>query len=281
MDSIDPAERLESAEDQQEKPVSDSAKRFPTLGRLAILQQLRSTDAAEESPEVLPESEKPEAEIPETQAEPAQASEQAPEQLLPSPAEEKREEPAGLISAGVPQRLAASPEQAAEPAAAPAGKFGAESERTGGPAAASAGKIAAESEQAGRPAAASAGKIGAGLEQPAGTAAASAGKIAAGSESAPDAGSEPLRNTRLASVVRLQEAAARQAEQERERRARLEQEQRYLEKLLQDVETNLQESSADREFNDQFEAQLRAQVYSMHGVSGDRLEGMTQRRQAW
>lgn len=95
------------------------------------------------------------------------------------------------------------------------------------------------------------------------------------------AGKPDLRSNRLAGAVKLQEAAARQAAQEKERRKRLEQEQAYLQKMMADVESDLRASDADRAFNDQYEAQLREQVYRMHGISADRLEGMAQTRQAW
>ena len=47
------------------------------------------------------------------------------------------------------------------------------------------------------------------------------------------------------------------------------------------VENHLRATKEEQQYNEQFEERIRTEVYRMHGISEDKLQGMTEYRNAW
>ncbi len=90
-----------------------------------------------------------------------------------------------------------------------------------------------------------------------------------------------VKNTRIGKVLKLQEEAERQNELERQRSRRIRQEQEYIDKMITSVEKNLRSTREEQKYNEEFEQQIREQIYRMHGISEDKLFGMKEARKAW
>ena len=80
--------------------------------------------------------------------------------------------------------------------------------------------------------------------------------------------------------MKLQNEAERQSEMERQRGKRVRQEQEYIDRMSLSVEDSLREINEERQYNEQLERRIRGDVYRMHGISEDKLEGMRQYKNA-
>lgn len=90
------------------------------------------------------------------------------------------------------------------------------------------------------------------------------------------------RNPRIEKILALESEVRRQNEQEKLRSKRIHQEQEYINKMMaSSVEEMLQQTKEERKYNKEFEEQIRAQVYRMHGLSDDKIEGMREYHNAW
>lgn len=89
------------------------------------------------------------------------------------------------------------------------------------------------------------------------------------------------KNSKINKVMRLQQEIQRQNDLEKLRERRIMQQQEYIDKLLHSVEATMKSTETERQFNEQFEEQVRGQIYQMHGISRDKLEGMQEARRAW
>lgn len=90
-----------------------------------------------------------------------------------------------------------------------------------------------------------------------------------------------VKNPRIGKVLKLQEEAERQKELEELRSKRIRQEQEYIDRMLVSVEENLKNTKEEQRMNEEFEAHIRKEIYRMHGISEDKLQGMTERKTAW
>ena len=89
------------------------------------------------------------------------------------------------------------------------------------------------------------------------------------------------KNSKINKVMKLQQEIQRQNDLEKLRERRIMQQQEYIDKLLHSVEATMKSTETERQFNEQFEEQVRGQIYQMHGISRDKLEGMQEARRAW
>lgn len=96
-----------------------------------------------------------------------------------------------------------------------------------------------------------------------------------------DLSSIEVKNPKIGRVLSLKEEVERQNELERLRSRRIRQEQEYIDQMLASVEENLKNTREEQKANEEFEAHIKSQVYRMHGISADKLEGMTEARRAW
>lgn len=107
-------------------------------------------------------------------------------------------------------------------------------------------------------------------------------KIAANIENAePDLSDIEVKNPRIGKVLKLQEEAERQNEIERLRSRRIRQEQEYIDRMSLKVDEHLRNTKEEQKYNEEFEERIRYEVYRMHGISEDKLQGMTEYRNAW
>lgn len=90
-----------------------------------------------------------------------------------------------------------------------------------------------------------------------------------------------VRNPRKSKVLSLQEETERQRLLEKQRGKRIRQEQEYINQMIDKVEENLKYTREEQHYNEEFERQIRKEVYQMHGISEDKLEGMEQSRRSW
>lgn len=97
----------------------------------------------------------------------------------------------------------------------------------------------------------------------------------------PDLSTVEVKNPRIGKVLKLQEETERQRELEELRSKRIRQEQEYIDRMLMSVEENLKNTKEEQRINEEFEAHIRREVYRMHGISEDKLQGMTERKTAW
>lgn len=97
----------------------------------------------------------------------------------------------------------------------------------------------------------------------------------------PDFSAVEVKNPRIGKVLKLQEETERQKELEVLRSKRIRQEQEYIDRMLLSVEENLKNTKEEQRINEEFEEHIRREVYRMHGISEDKLQGMTERKTAW
>lgn len=97
----------------------------------------------------------------------------------------------------------------------------------------------------------------------------------------PDLMDIEVKNPRIGKVLSLQEEAERQNAMEKMRSKRIRQEQEYIDKMITSVEENLRNTREEQKYNEEFEQHIKEQVYRMHGISEDKLQGMTEARRAW
>lgn len=97
----------------------------------------------------------------------------------------------------------------------------------------------------------------------------------------PDYSDITVKNPRIGKVMRLEEEARRQSEIEKLRSRRIRQEQEYIDRMSLSVENHLRSTKEEQRYNEQFEERIRTEVYRMHGISEDKLQGMTEYRNAW
>ena len=97
----------------------------------------------------------------------------------------------------------------------------------------------------------------------------------------PDYSDITVKNPRIGKVMRLEEEVQRQSEIEKLRSKRIRQEQEYIDRMSLSVENHLRNTKEEQRYNEQFEERIRTEVYRMHGISEDKLQGMTEYRNAW
>ena len=97
----------------------------------------------------------------------------------------------------------------------------------------------------------------------------------------PDYSDITVKNPRIGKVMRLVEEVQRQSEIEKLRSRRIRQEQEYIDRMSLSVENHLRNTKEEQRYNEQFEERIRTEVYRMHGISEDKLQGMTEYRNAW
>ena len=97
----------------------------------------------------------------------------------------------------------------------------------------------------------------------------------------PDYSDITVKNPRICKVMRLEEEVQRQSEIEKLRSRRIRQEQEYIDRMSLSVENHLRNTKEEQRYNEQFEERIRTEVYRMHGISEDKLQGMTEYRNAW
>ena len=97
----------------------------------------------------------------------------------------------------------------------------------------------------------------------------------------PDYSDITVKNPRIGKLMRLEEEVQRQSEIEKLRSRRIRQEQEYIDRMSLSVENHLRNTKEEQRYNEQFEERIRTEVYRMHGISEDKLQGMTEYRNAW
>lgn len=97
----------------------------------------------------------------------------------------------------------------------------------------------------------------------------------------PDFSDIEVKNPRIGKVLSLQEETERQNALEKMRSKRIRQEQEYIDRMIISVEENLKNTREEQKYNEEFERHIKEQVYRMHGISEDKLQGMTEARRAW
>ena len=97
----------------------------------------------------------------------------------------------------------------------------------------------------------------------------------------PDFSDIEVKNPRIGKVMKLEEEAKRQSEIEKLRARRIRQEQEYIDQMSLSVESHLRATKEEQQYNEQFEEHIRTEIYRMHGISEDKLQGMTEYRNAW
>lgn len=97
----------------------------------------------------------------------------------------------------------------------------------------------------------------------------------------PDYSDITVKNPRIGKVMRLEEEVQRQSEIEKLRSRRIRQEQEYIDRMSLSVGNHLRNTKEEQRYNEQFEERIRTEVYRMHGISEDKLQGMTEYRNAW
>ena len=97
----------------------------------------------------------------------------------------------------------------------------------------------------------------------------------------PDYSDITVKNPRIGKVMLLEEEVQRQSEIEKLRSRRIRQEQEYIDRMSLSVENHLRNTKEEQRYNEQFEERIRTEVYRMHGISEDKLQGMTEYRNAW
>ena len=90
-----------------------------------------------------------------------------------------------------------------------------------------------------------------------------------------------VKNPQIGKVRKLEEEVRRQNELEQLRTKRIRKEQEYIEQMSKAVEDHLRNTREEQRYNEEFERLIRKDVYRMHGISEDKLQGMTEYRNAW
>lgn len=89
-------------------------------------------------------------------------------------------------------------------------------------------------------------------------------------------------NPRVEKILALEREIHRQNEQEKLRGRRIQQEQEYINKMMDSsVEELLIQTKEERKYNEELEERIRGKVYRMHGLSEDKIEGMGEYSNAW
>ncbi len=89
-------------------------------------------------------------------------------------------------------------------------------------------------------------------------------------------------NPRVEKILALEREIHRQNEQEKLRGRRIQQEQEYINKMMDSsVEELLMQTKEERKYNEELEERIRGKVYRMHGLSEDKIEGMGEYSNAW
>ena len=96
----------------------------------------------------------------------------------------------------------------------------------------------------------------------------------------PDAMAMQVKNPRISKVRALEEESIKQRQAEEERAKRIQVELEYLNNVLQEVNDNLEYSREEKSVNAEFEHRIRTEVYQMHGISNDKVQGMEERSNA-
>ena len=89
-----------------------------------------------------------------------------------------------------------------------------------------------------------------------------------------------VKNPRIGKVRKLEEEVRRQNELEQLRTKRIRKEQEYIEQMSKAVEDHLRNTREEQRYNEEFERLIRKDVYQMHGISEDKLQGMMEYRNA-
>ena len=89
-----------------------------------------------------------------------------------------------------------------------------------------------------------------------------------------------VKNPRIGKVRKLEEEVKLQNELEQLRTRRIRKEQEYIEQMSKAVEDHLRNTKEEQRYNEEFERLIRKDVYQMHGISEDKLQGMTEYRYA-
>lgn len=90
------------------------------------------------------------------------------------------------------------------------------------------------------------------------------------------------KNPRVEKILALEMEIRRQNEQEILRSKRIQQEQAYINKMMtSSVDELLIQTKEERKYNEELEQRIREQVYRMHGLSDDKIEGMQEYHNAW
>ncbi len=100
-------------------------------------------------------------------------------------------------------------------------------------------------------------------------------------EKLPDFHSVEVKNPKSERVLRLEKEIRSRHGEEVFRNKRLQIEQDYVSKMLESIEKSLKSEKDAQRQNDLFEERIRTDVYRMHGLSEDKLQGMSERRIAW
>lgn len=89
-----------------------------------------------------------------------------------------------------------------------------------------------------------------------------------------------MKNPRIHKVLALEEEATLQKQLEQDRTKRIQVELEYLHDLLNMVNDDFTYSKEEQNANTEFEQRIQSEVYRMHGLSADKLQGMDERRNA-
>ena len=100
-------------------------------------------------------------------------------------------------------------------------------------------------------------------------------------EKLPDFHSVEVKNPKSERVLRLEKEIRSRHGEEVFRNKRLQIEQDYVSKMLESIEKSLKNEKEAQRQNDLFEERIRTDVYRMHGLNEDKLQGMSERRIAW
>lgn len=90
-----------------------------------------------------------------------------------------------------------------------------------------------------------------------------------------------VKNSRTKRVLKLQEEARRRSELELQRGREIRKEQEYVNQISLAIEESMARTGAEQQYHEELEHQIHSEVYRLHGISGDKLQGMTEYRNAW
>ncbi len=93
-------------------------------------------------------------------------------------------------------------------------------------------------------------------------------------------GSYSGMDARHSKIVKLEQEARRRNEVEQQKGKWMLLEQEYLDRMMGSVEDNLRSAKEQRESNERFRRHIQLEVYRMHGISEDKLQGMEERKTA-
>lgn len=92
---------------------------------------------------------------------------------------------------------------------------------------------------------------------------------------------EKNESLRVQKATYIREQIQKQREAEDAVLAQLLQEQLAIDELNADINSNLERTNQSRKYNEELKASINAQIYAMHGVSEDKLEGMGRYKNAY